>query len=70
MNKIAKQGFGRVRDAAWLMGESIEAILTIRKAEEDWIPSSVFGSDTRSAGCPYVGGTAGEGVGGCRHENG
>ena len=66
MNKIAKQGVGRVRDAAWLMGASKEVM---GKADEAWIPSSVFGSDTRSAGCPYGGGTVGADVGGCRHEN-
>ena len=59
-------GFGRVRDAAWLMGESKEFTGKVEKA---WIPSSVFGSDTRSVGCPYDGGTVGANAGGCRHEN-
>ena len=49
------------------MGEGIEVM---RKVEEDWIQSSVFGSDTRSAGCAYGGGTVGAVVGGCRHEDG
>ena len=62
INEIVKQGFGRVRDAAWLMGESKKIIV---KVEETWIPSSVFGSDTRSVGCPYGGGTVGADVGGC-----
>ena len=38
------------------MGEGIEVI---GKVEEAWIPSSVFGSDTRSAGCADGSGTVG-----------
>ena len=40
-----------VRDAARLMDESEEFI---GKVKESWIPSSVFGSDTKSVGCPYM----------------
>ena len=62
INEIVKECFGWVRDAAWLMGESKELI---RKVKEAWIPSSVFGSDTKSAGCPYGGGTVSTDVGRC-----
>ena len=49
------------------MGEGIEVI---GKVEEAWIPSSVFGSDIRSAGCADGGGTVGAVIGGGRHEDG
>ena len=54
IHEIVEECFGWVRDAARLMGESKEFI---GKVKESWIPSSVFGSDTRSAGCAYGGGT-------------
>ena len=65
INEIFKECFGWVRDAARLMGESKEVI---GKVKEAWIQSSVFGSDARSAGCPYGGGTLSADAGGCRHE--
>ena len=46
------------------MGKGIKFI---GKAEEALIP--VFGSDTRSVGCAYGGGTVGATAGGGRHEN-
>ena len=49
------------------MGKGIEFI---GKVEEAWIPCSVFGSDSRSAGCAYGGGTVGAVAGGGRHEDG
>ena len=49
------------------MGKGIEFI---GKVEEAWIPSSVFGSDTRSAGCAHGGGTVGAIIGSGRHEDG
>ena len=42
----------------------------IEKVKEAWIPSSVFGSDIRSAGCADGGGTVGAVIGGGRHEDG
>ena len=42
------------------MGKGIELI---GKVKEAWIPSSVFGSGTRSAGCADGGGTVGAVVG-------
>ena len=44
--EVAEQGLGWVGDSTWFMGKGIEFI---GKVEEAWIPSSVFGSDTRSA---------------------
>ena len=41
------------------MGEGIELI---GKVEEAWVQSSVFGSDTKSVGCAYGGGTVGADV--------
>ena len=38
------------------MGKGIEFI---GKVEEAWVPSTVFGSDARSAGCADGGGTVG-----------
>ena len=67
INEIVKECVSWLRDAARLMGESEEFI---GKVKESWIPSSVFGSDTKSVGCPYGGGTVSTDVGGCRHENG
>ena len=49
------------------MGEGIEFI---GKVEEAWIPSSVFGSDTRSAGCADGGSTVGAVIIDGRHEDG
>ena len=46
-----------------------KGIELIGKGDEAWVPSSVFGSDARSAGCAYGGGTVGAVVGGGRHEN-
>ena len=43
-----------VGDSTWFVGKGIEFI---GEVEEAWIPSSVFGSDTRSVGCAYGGGT-------------
>ena len=40
------------------------------KVKEAWIPSPVFGSDSRSAGCAEGGGTVGAVIGGGRHEDG
>ena len=48
------------------MGKGIEFVGEVKEA---WVPSSVFGSDARSAGCAYGGGTVGAVVGGGRHEN-
>ena len=42
------------------MGKGIELI---GKVKEAWIPSSVFGSDIRSAGCADGGGTVGAVIG-------
>ena len=47
------------------MGKGIDFL---GKVKEAWVPSSVFGSDARSA-CAYGGGTVGAVVGGGRHEN-
>ena len=49
------------------MGKGIEVI---GKVEEAWIPSSVFGSDTRSAGCADGGSTVGAVIIDGRHEDG
>ena len=50
------------------MGKGIEFV---GKVNEAWLPSFVFvfGSDPRSAGGAYSGGTLGAVVGGGRHEN-
>ena len=67
INEIVEECVSWLRDAARLMGESEEFI---GKGKECGIPSAMFGGDTRSAGCPYGGGTVSTDVGGCRHENG
>ena len=43
------------------MGKGIELVGEVKEA---WVPSSVFGSDTRSAGCADGSGTVGAIVGG------
>ena len=56
---------GWVGDSTWFMREGIEFI---RKVDEAWVPSAVFGSDTRNVGgadgggtmCAMVGGGVGE----------
>ena len=49
-------------DSTWFMGKGIEFI---GEVEESWIPSSVFGSDTRTVGCADGGGTVGAVIVGC-----
>ena len=47
----------------WLLAHEF-----IGKVDEAWVPSSVFGSDTRSTGCADCSGTAGAIVGDGWHE--
>ena len=62
---VSQETVGWVGDSTWFMREGIEFI---RKVDEAWVPSAVFGSDTRNVGgadgggtmCAMVGGGVGE----------
>ena len=64
-SKFSQEAVGWVGDSTWFMREGIEFI---RKVDEAWVPSAVFGSDTRNVGgadgggtmCAMVGGGVGE----------
>ena len=60
--RLSSRALAGSGDSTWFMGKGIEFI---GEVEEPWIPSLVFGSDTRSVGSADGGGTVGAVIVGC-----